>query len=285
MWVLRAVGIARAANSWLLDAVAEFLDNTPPSGASQVKTVSPLPGWSPPRITECYAYLETSVLCPVCGREFENTEGHIRVQIGKLERWYKVVRARGGACILPGVELELDPDGARLVLLGEDGEARWSARLEASTRQDACFREAFLWRPGGVACVGAGEHVWLFDLVSGVPRLHLDVDRSGSSFFGHFGHATLGDGTELLVVLTYTDVIAIDASLSIRWTARNVAIDGITGADGCRDGDLLVVHAEMDPPGGWFEVTLDARTGRELARTPSFSPGYVGIHGVGPAET
>lgn len=183
------------------------------------------------------------------------------------------------------MELELDPDGARLVLLGEDGEARWSARLEASALQGACLREAFLWRPGGVACVGAGEHVWLFDLASGAARLHLDVYGCGSSFFGHFGHATLGDGAELLLVLTYTDVIAIDASLAIRWTARNVAIDGIVGADGCGDGDRLVVHAEMDPPGGWFEVTLDARTGRELVRTPSFSPGYVGRYGVGPAET
>jgi hypothetical protein len=183
------------------------------------------------------------------------------------------VRARGGGCILPGVELELDLDSARLVLLGEGGEARWSARIEASALQTACFREAYLWRAGGMACVGAGEHVWLFDLASGILRLHLDIDRSGCSVFGHFGHATLGDGTELLVVLTYTDVLAIDASLSIRWTARNVAIDGITGADGCRDGDRLVVHAERDPPGGWFEVTLDARTGRELASTPSFSPG------------
>jgi hypothetical protein len=42
------------------------------------------------QMTEYYAYLETPVLCPVCGREFENTEGHIRVQIGKLERWYKI---------------------------------------------------------------------------------------------------------------------------------------------------------------------------------------------------
>ena len=188
------------------------------------------------------------------------------------------VAGRGGGCILPGVELELDLNGASLVLRGEDGETRWSVRLEASALADACFREAFLWRPGGVACVGAGEHVWLFDLASGVLCLHLDIGRSG---FGHFGHATLGDGTELLLVLACTDVIAIDASRSIRWTARNVAIDGITGADGCHDGDRLVVHAERDPPGGWFEVTLDARTGRELATAPSFSPGYVGRYGVG----
>jgi hypothetical protein len=54
-------------------------------------------------MTEYYAYLETPVLCPVCGREFENTDGHIRVQIGKLERWYKI-----GECIEWDDELERD---------------------------------------------------------------------------------------------------------------------------------------------------------------------------------
>jgi hypothetical protein len=64
--------------------------------------------------------------------------------------------------------------------------------------------------------------------------------------------------------------------------ARDVAVDGLTGADGCHDGGVLIVNAEMDPPGGWFEVVLDARSGRDLGRTPSFSPGYVGVYGVGP---
>lgn len=186
------------------------------------------------------------------------------------------------------MELKLGLDGARLILLGDDGEVRWSVGLDASTLQHACFREAFLWRPGGVACVGAAEHVWLFNLASGASCLHLDLKElrpSAWSLFGHFGHATLGDGTELLIVLGFTDVIAIDATFSIRWTARDVAIDGITGADGCRAGDVLVVHADMDPPGGWFEVALDARNGRELGRTPSFSPGYVGMYGAGPPKT
>ncbi len=44
-------------------------------------------------MTESYAYIETPVLCPVCGNIFENTEGHIRVQIGRLERWYQIGEA------------------------------------------------------------------------------------------------------------------------------------------------------------------------------------------------
>jgi hypothetical protein len=188
----------------------------------------------------------------------------------------------------PSVELRLDLDGGRVTLLGDDGEARWSASVDGAAIQNACFREAFLWPPGGVACIGAAQYVWLFDLATGAPRLHLDLNElrpSAWSHFGHFGHATLGDGTELLVVLSYTDVMAMDASLSIRWMAHDVAVDGLTGADGCHDADMLIVHAEMDPPGGWFEVAIDARTGHELGRTPSFSPGCVGTDGVGPPET
>ncbi len=48
---------------------------------------------SPPTVlpmTKYYAYIETAVICPVCGNEFENTEEHIRVQIGALERWYRI---------------------------------------------------------------------------------------------------------------------------------------------------------------------------------------------------
>lgn len=86
-------------------------------------------------------------------------------------------------------------------------------------------------------------------------------------------------------MLGYCDVIALDRSLAIRWTAQDIAVDGITGADGCSDGDMLIVQAEMDPPGGWFEVALDARTGRELRRVPRLSPGYVGIYGIGPSES
>ena len=100
--------------------------------------------------------------------------------------------------------------------------------------------------------------------------------------FGDFGIATLGE-TSLLVLLTYTDVIAIDTELAIRWIARDTAIDGLLfcGAD----GDKITLRAEMDPPGGWFDVVLDAATGHEISRVPNFLPGYVGLHGQGPPES
>lgn len=41
-------------------------------------------------------------------------------------------------------------------------------------------------------------------------------------------------------------------------------------------GPLVGFGVEMDPPGGWFAIEVDARTRRELSRTP----GYDGIYAV-----
>lgn len=37
-----------------------------------------------------YACLTTEVLCPACGHTFENTQGHIRFRLGRLNVWYKL---------------------------------------------------------------------------------------------------------------------------------------------------------------------------------------------------
>ncbi|MCY1060961.1 hypothetical protein [Nannocystis sp. SCPEA4] len=39
---------------------------------------------------DSYSYIEAPVVCPVCGAEFENTEGHIRIVLGALEHWYRI---------------------------------------------------------------------------------------------------------------------------------------------------------------------------------------------------
>lgn len=41
-------------------------------------------------MSDSYSYVETPVVCPVCGHEFENTEGHIRIVLGALEHWYRI---------------------------------------------------------------------------------------------------------------------------------------------------------------------------------------------------
>jgi hypothetical protein len=183
------------------------------------------------------------------------------------------------------MELVLDPQLATVTLLDDWDLPRWTTRIDAHAIRDACFREAFIWLPGGVACVGAAEHVWFFNLESGAACGHIELktfDPWGFATFGHFGHATLSNGTSLLIVMTYAHVIAVDATLSVFWIAKDVAVDGIRGADGCSEPDQLTVDAEMDPPGGWFRVLIDARDGREIARSPQFLPCYSGIYGSGP---
>jgi hypothetical protein len=46
--------------------------------------------------------------------------------------------------------------------------------------------------------------------------------------------------------------------------ARGIAIDGIVWCE--QRGPHLLLEAEMDPPGGWVPVVLDAATGRLVER-------------------
>lgn len=165
------------------------------------------------------------------------------------------------------MSLELDTARASVVLRDTEGTTRWEVSLDAALLERACFKEAYVWKAAGVACVGAAELVRFYDLRTGAPRGELrlhDLHPSAFSLFGHFGEVTLRDGARLLLVLTYTDAIAVGASLGVRWVARDVAVDGLIFHAAA--GDRITLSAEMDPPGGWVEVVLDAATGHELAR-------------------
>lgn len=173
---------------------------------------------------------------------------------------------------------ELLPDGT-CVLRDRDGE-RW--RTSLSLREAAAwnpFREAILWPSTHRVVAGAGDRIHLLDLETGTLCTTLDLAPD------HFGHLALVElpATDLLLVLGWTDVRTYappDATL--RWHAHHVAVDGITFD--ALDGTTLRLHAEMDPPGGWFAVSLDITTGRELERHPDLLPGYVGLYGTGPEE-
>lgn len=182
---------------------------------------------------------------------------------------------------MSALHVELLPDGTCVL---QDGEVeRW--RVSPGFGDDASwnpFREAIIWSNARRVVAGAGDRVHLLDLDTGEPRgtLHLPPDR-----FGHLAIvevATRSSTTELLLVLGWIDVRAYDAGASLRWHAHDVAVDGITFDK--VQGSVLRVHAEMDPPGGWFAVSLDAATGRELDRQPAFLPGYCGLYGQGPDE-
>lgn len=186
---------------------------------------------------------------------------------------------------MTSLDVELLSDGD--CVLWRDSIERWRASLDFG---DAAawnpFREALVWPAAGRVVAAAGDYVHLLDLDTGALRATLILSLD------HFGHLALVDlpnlpnlpdsSTELLLVLGWTDVRAYDPAGILRWHARNVAIDGITFDQ--VDGSILRLHAEMDPPGGWFAVSLDAATGRELAREPAFTPGYRGLYGQGPDE-
>lgn len=176
-------------------------------------------------------------------------------------------------------EVELTRDGACALRAG--GVERWRVALDLG--------EAAWWNPFRAAITWSGAQRVIAAARDRVHVLHATTGALDRTFelapdcFGHLAVVAVPQGqatVELLLVLGWTDIWAHDADLSLRWHARHVAVDGITFDR--VDGSVLRVHAEMDPPGGWFAVSLDVATGREHARHPSFLPGYVGIYGEGP---
>jgi hypothetical protein len=183
---------------------------------------------------------------------------------------------------MTALHVELLPDGACVL---RDGDLeRWRASLdlgEAASWNPSC--EAIIWSRTRRVVAGAGDRIHLLDLDTGALCVTLDLSPD------HLGYLALvevadGDSTmDLLLVLGWTDVRAYTADASLRWHARQVAVDGITFD--ALHGSILRLHAEMDPPGGWFAVSLDAVTGRELDRHSALLPGYRGLYGAGPDET
>lgn len=144
------------------------------------------------------------------------------------------------------------------------------------------FSEAIIWPRARRVVAGAGDRVHLLDLDTGTLCGTLDLSPD---LFGYVELVDVADGdstTDLLLVLGWTDVRAYTADASLLWHARHVAVDGITFD--ALHGSILRLRAEMDPPGGWFAVSLDAATGRELDRHPAFLPGYHGLYGESPDE-
>ena len=126
------------------------------------------------------------------------------------------------------------------------------------------FREELFWSSTRRIVIAGGNAVYVFDAHSG----ELQTTIAIPSFFGHLGLVTIptasGLTEEALLIMGWTDVHVIDSAFKTRWVARNVAIDGIVFSE-IRDNEIIV-SAEMDPPGGWVEVGLDAFTGAELWR-------------------
>lgn len=128
------------------------------------------------------------------------------------------------------------------------------------------FCEALHWPAAGVVAIGC-DHLVSFvvaDTGAAVSTLTLGTPDGGDLF----GGLAIGDDATLYV-LGWRDVVAVAPTLEVRWIARDVAVDGIVWCE--QRGPHLRLDAEMDPPGGWVPVVLDAATGRRVEPSPSIA--------------
>lgn len=126
----------------------------------------------------------------------------------------------------------------------------WTVELELDLGGSP-FRDQIVWAVAAVVAIGTGAAVQFLAVESGARVKTLSL---ADDLFGHFGGAD-----DVLYILGWRHVVAVDDSLAVRWASRDVAVDGITWRG--REGDRILVSAEMDPPGGWVDVELDAATG------------------------
>ena len=104
-----------------------------------------------------------------------------------------------------------------------------------------------------LSVTGAENEIVFHDRATREVRGRITLDED---WFGHFGP----DPDEVLFVLGWRHVIAVRADLSVAWTSRWIAVDGIVWQS--HEAGRITLSAEHDPPGGWLDVVLDDRTGR-----------------------
>lgn len=156
----------------------------------------------------------------------------------------------------------------RTYTLRDDDTVVW--RTTVAWSEPACFTfwAEVVWTAASVVAVGAGGEVAFLDLQTGRERMRFGVA-------GYFGYLELVDDD--LFVLGCRRIARYRSSLERVWQSDDIAVDGIT-LGSVADG-VVQVNCEMDPPGGWFAVTLDLATGTERSREPAFTDGYVGLYG------
>lgn len=120
------------------------------------------------------------------------------------------------------------------------------------------------WPAARVVAIGAGSEVQLIDEENA--RLLYRIDLASGDVpdrFGQFGEQP----TDRLFVLGWRNVVCVDTSLAVSWIRESVAVDGITWV-GLAAGHVHL-SAEIDPPGGWVPIALDAASGHEVSTRPS----------------
>ena len=151
-----------------------------------------------------------------------------------------------------------------IYIIKHKDKALWAVGIDHGDAAHVPFREEFYWTATKTMVIGGGNTVYFLAVDSGDLRAKIDVP----SYFGHLelidGPGELGTTEQMLLILGWTDVHAIDTRFLTRWVARNVAVDGVVFCEML--GNELIFNAEMDPPGGWVEVALSVQTGIELWR-------------------
>jgi hypothetical protein len=151
--------------------------------------------------------------------------------------------------------LSIERTGETYVARDADGIA-WSVELRLDM-SGTPFREEVVWPAASAVVIAGGGAVHFLSAESGAVMKTLALD---GDLFGHFGPTD----ADVLFVLGWRDVVAVDNTLAVRWVSKGVAVDGITWRG--QDGDHIQLSAEMDPPGGWVDVELDAKTGAAIVR-------------------
>jgi len=136
----------------------------------------------------------------------------------------------------------------------DTGEILWSIELALDLRGTP-FREEAVWPAASVVVIAGGPCVHFLAAASGAVVKTLSL---AGDLFGHLGPTD----EDVLYLLGWRHVVAVDSALAVRWVSRDVAVDGITWKSG--DRTRIALSAELDPPGGWVEVELDATTGEIL---------------------
>ncbi len=113
------------------------------------------------------------------------------------------------------------------------------------------FKEVLL--SGKTLAIGHEQNCYLFDL--GEKKQLLTLAMSG-----YFGHILNNDG--VFYIANENQLTAVTESGKILWISEVLGIDGVI-VESINDNKIYGA-GEWDPPGGWLDFILDARTGMQI---------------------
>lgn len=113
------------------------------------------------------------------------------------------------------------------------------------------FKEAILSQ--NIIAVGHEENFYLYDIVTKNQLINLMLD-------GYFGHLYMKE--DLFYVADANGLHCIKKDGNVLWANNLLGIDGVFINE--FTSDQILGEADIDPPGGWRDFTLDRKTGTTL---------------------